>query len=94
MENKDKIKFEKEYWRFEDGKVKYFSTFGHYEPYELVKKLNHLENEKAKLSYELHCLKRIKMNLKLIKEDIERIEMLEDNDDKVLSILTLLLQDK
>ena len=59
-----KIRFEKEYWRLGDhGQVHYFSTLGYdYTKSELVKRLNELENEKRRLSYELWRLRRIKMN--------------------------------
>lgn len=88
------IKFNKEYWRLEDGKIKYYSTLGHYEPYEIVKTLNELENEKARLSYELWRLRRIKMNLEDIKNMIENIEMMEEREETIESILCLLLTEK
>lgn len=88
-----KIRFEKEYWRLGDnGQVHYFSTFGYdYTKSELMKKLNELENENARLSYELWRLRRIKMNLSDIKDDIENIELLEDNDKSYDNLIGLLL---
>ena len=94
--NDGKIRFEKEYWRLGDhGEVHYFSTFGYdYTKSELVKKLNELENENARLSYELWRLRRIKMNLEDIKDEIENIEMLEDKDRSVNNMVELLLSKK
>ena len=91
--DKDNIRFEKEYWRLGDhGQVHYFSTLGYdYSKSELVKRLNKLENEKRRLSYELWCLRRIKMNLEDIKDDIENIELLEDEDETVNNMVGLLL---
>lgn len=87
-----KIRFEKEYWRLGDnGQVHYFSTLGDYSKSELVKRLNKLENEKRRLSYELWCLRRIKMNLEDIKDDIENIELLEDEDETFNNMVGLLL---
>ena len=92
--NDGKIKFEKEYWRLGDhGQVEYYSTLGDYTKSELVKKLNELENENARLSYELWRLRRIKMNLELVKDDIENIEMLEDKDKSVNNMVELLLSE-
>ena len=90
-----KIRFEKEYWRLGDhGQVHYFSTLGYdYTKSELVKRLNELENEKRRLSYELWRLRRIKMNLESIKDDIENIEMLEDKDKSVNNMVELLLSE-
>lgn len=90
-----KIRFEKEYWRLGDhGQVHYFSTLGYdYTKSELVKRLNELENENARLSYELWRLRRIKMNLESIKDDIENIEMLEDKDKSVNNMVELLLSE-
>lgn len=91
--DKDNIRFEKEYWRLGDyGQVHYFSTLGYgYSESELVKRLNKLENEKRRLSYELWCLRRIKMNLEDIKDDIENIELLSDEDETFNNIVGLLL---
>ena len=89
----DNVRFEKEYWRLGDhGQVHYFSTFGYdYSKSELVKRLNKLENEKRRLSYELWCLRRIKMNLEDIKDDIENIERLGDEDETFNNMVGLLL---
>ena len=73
-------RFNKEYWTLENGKVYYFSTFNSYSLSELVNELNKLENEKAQLKSELNALRRIKMNLEFIKDDIEKIELLEDRE--------------
>lgn len=90
--DKDNIRFEKEYWRLDHGQVHYFATFGYdYTKSELVKRLNELENEKRRLSYELWRLRRIKMNLEEIKDDIENIERLEDEDETFNNMVALLL---
>ena len=94
MRKNDKynIRFEKEYWRLGDhGQVHYFSTYDSYSLSELVKRLNELENENARLSYELWRLRRIKMNLSEIKDDIENIELLEDEDETFNNMIGLLL---
>lgn len=90
----DMIRFEKEYWRLGDhGKVHHFSTFGYdYSKGELVKRLNELENENARLSFELWRLRSIKTNLELIRDDIESIERLEDKDKTITNMVKALLE--
>lgn len=76
----EKKRFEKEYWTLENGKVYYFSTYDSYSLSELVNELNKLKNETVRLKSELSALRRIKMNLEFIKDDIEKIELLEDRE--------------
>jgi len=88
MSNKEKIEFKKEYWRLEKGEIRYFSTYGTYTKRDAVKRLNELENENRSLKFELFRYRRIRADLDSIKEDIDDIERIEeDNEDGIIELL-------